>query len=263
MALLLVTGVAGTGKTLYGIQKYIIPEIKSGGIVYTNIDGLIPARIAILYNMEIFDVEKNLRPIDDLQHFYKNIEKNSMVVLDEAQNIFNNRDWQNPANSECNSYLMEHRHYGHKLVFITPHIESLDAGIRRVAEFTYMHKSFSALGNKTTVRCAVFSQANITKEPLQFFTWHHDTRVYDCYKSYFEEGTVEKKPRINPLRNATLLFLFLFVLITGGIAIRNGSYFVNKMNRKKANVEIEKKVPSESNLRKRRVIMINDSVIGG
>lgn len=241
MALLLETGVAGTGKTLYAIQKHIIPELKSGGVVYTNIDGLIPSRIAIFYNMDVFTVEKNIRQIKDVKFFYKEIEKNAMVVLDEAQNIFNNRDWQSTANSELIKYLMEHRHYGHKLVFVTPHIDSLDAGIKRVAEFTYKHKSYSALGRKGQVTCAIFDQANLTREPLQIFKWSHDERIYNCYKSYFQEGTVEKKPRVYPLKNPMLYFLVILTTIMIVFSIRGCAEFQKKISKKSVATDIKSK----------------------
>lgn len=232
MALLIQTGVAGTGKTLFGIQKYIIPELKTGGVVYTNIDGLVAKRISILFDIDIFQIEKNLRILKDPEYFYKELEKNSMCVIDEAQNVFNNREWQSEKNSECIKYLMEHRHYGHKLVFITPHIDSLDAGIRRVAEFTYKHKSFSALGNAKTVKCAIFDQCNLQKGPLQTFQWRHDTRIYDCYRSYFEEGTKEKKERVYPLRNTLLIMIVIFTLITSFFAIKNGLKFAKRFEKK-------------------------------
>jgi len=216
MALLLITGVAGTGKTLYCMQKYIIPELIKGNRVYSNIDGLVLGRVSILYDVDIIQLERTYFKLKNPKRFWEEIEKNSMVVLDEAQNVFNNREWQSQDNNDCIKYLMEHRHYGHQLVFITPHIDALDAGIRRVCEFTYKHKSYSMLGNEKAVKCAVFSQANTNMEPLKLFTWHHDVRIYDCYKSYFEEGTKEVKVRVSIFRN---LKLWVLVFITGVMLI--------------------------------------------
>jgi len=260
MALVLVSGVPGTGKTLYCIQKYIIPELKRGGIVYTNIDGIIHRRISHLFDIDIFDVESNLRQITDPEYFYKDLPKNVMIVLDESQNIFSNRDWQSRANNECIKYLMEHRHYGHKVVFITPAIDSLDAGIRRIVEFTYKHKSFSALGNTKTVRMAVFDQCNMAKGPLQVVTWKHDSRVYDCYKSYFTEGTKEQKPRVNPLQNATLIFLIIFVLVMGAISFRNISIFLKRVHKPDSIPVIVSDSPVRQN-RPKFYIRVNDSLV--
>jgi zona occludens toxin (predicted ATPase) len=259
MALLLITGVAGTGKTLYCIQKYIIPELKAGGTVYTNIDGLINKRLSILFDIDIFTIEKNLITINDCEYFYKDVPKNSLFVLDEAQNVFNNRDWQAKKNNECISYLMEHRHYGHKIIMITPHIDSLDAGIRRVAEFTYKHKSFSALGNAKTVKCAVFDQSSINKSPIQTFQWKHDSRVYDCYKSYFDEGTIEKKPRVYPLRNTALYIIVTITFVSLFFGIKNTYEFSKKFKKKSETKQISNKI--NVNQRKINVIKINDSVI--
>jgi zona occludens toxin (predicted ATPase) len=229
MALIFMTGVPGTGKTLYAIQKYIIEQLKKGKKVFTNIDGLIPERIALLFNLDIFDVQDNLKVIKEPEFFYKEMEENATAVIDEVQNIFGNRNWQSEANTECIKYINEHRHYGHKLVFVTPHIDGVDAGIRRVAQFTYKHKSMSSIGSVKTVRCAIFDQCDLTKSPLQVFTWRHDKRVYDCYSSYFTKTTTEQKVRIHPLRN----FIFIITAIATFFAFKNTGKFLERMNRRK------------------------------
>lgn len=265
MALLLYTGVAGTGKTLYAIQKYLIPELKKETNVYTNIDGLVLARIAILYEIDLIQVERCFHSLTNPARFWEEAKQNAMVILDESQNIFNNRDWQNRDNCDCVKYLMEHRHYGHQLIFLTPHIDTLDAGVRRVAELTYKHKSFSALGSTKTVKTAVFSCANINQEPIQTFTWRHDVRIYDCYKSYFNEGTVEKKVRVHPLRNAQLGFVGLFVLIAFIISLNTLPKMMQKFNKGKPkhivvlnNSKIRESMPVKS-----QAIIINDSNLVG
>lgn len=264
MALILVTGVAGTGKTLYCIQKYIIPELKKGQLIYTNIDGLLPSRIAIFFNIDIFQVEANLKQLSDVSHFWKELPTNALCVIDEAQNVFNNRAWQAKENIECIEYLMEHRHYGHRVVMITPHIESLDAGIRRVCEFTYKHKSFSAIGNSKQVRCAVFDQANITKPALQHFSWRHDENVYQCYKSYFEKDVNEKKVRVNPFANATLIFLIVIIGICFTFAFINSSKFIKKMEgRAKKNHHSQVLSSSKENHKRSGIILINGKAYEG
>jgi len=221
VAVQILTGVPGTGKTLYGIQKYIIPELKRGNKVYSNIDGLYLPRISILFDIDIVNLERCFVSLKKPERFWEELDKNAMCVLDESQNIFNNRDWQNENNKDCIAYLMKHRHYGHQVILICPTVEALDAGIRRVCEFTYKHKSFSMLGQKKTVKCAVFTQANLGVEPLKTFTWHHDTRIYDCYKSYFDEGTTEVKPKIALFRNFKLYLMMGVFAVSLVFVVRN------------------------------------------
>lgn len=260
MALLIITGVPGTGKTLYAIQKYIIPHLQKGGIVYTNIDGLIASRIAIFYDIDVFICEENLRILNNPDYFYKEICQNAMVVIDEAQNLFSNRDLTSATNKDCILYLNQHRHYGHKVIFVTPHVDLVDAGIRRIVEFTYKNKSFSALGSSKVVRCAVFDQCNVLKPAIQFFTWKHDTKIYECYSSYFSDGTTETKVRVSPLKNAQLYFIAIIVFIALFFAFNNGKYFVAHLKTK------EKKVDSVviQNVEKKNkisIIKVNDSII--
>ena len=230
MSFVIIAGTPGTGKTLYAIQQYIIPSLIRGEVVYTNIDGIIASRIAALFNADYFTVDSNLRKINEPQYFYKGVEKNATIVVDESQNLFNNRDWQSEVNKECVAYLTEHRHHGHRVVFIAPTVESVDAGIRRVCELTYRHKSMSLLGDKKTVRCAVYDQCNFTKGPLQTYQWKHDRRIYDCYKSYFVDGVEEKKPRINPLKNAGLIILTIVTIISAFYAIKGIAKIKGRMD---------------------------------
>ncbi|HUD44366.1 MAG TPA: zonular occludens toxin domain-containing protein [Patescibacteria group bacterium] len=264
MALLLYTGVAGTGKTLYAIQKYIIPELSKGNQIYTNIDGIVLARISLLFDQDLIQLERGFHDLKDPGRFWEELKQNSMCVLDEAQNIFSNRNWQDRNNVDCVKYLMEHRHYGHQLVFISPHIDAMDAGIRRVAELTYKHKSFSIIGGAKTVKCAVFSQANINNEPLQTFTWKHDTRIYDCYKSYFLEGTVEKKVKVNIFRDPKLIFIVLVVIASSIWAISSfpkmSHRFFNKGHKISSSVKLN--MPDIKSVRSQAII-INDSLLVG
>jgi zona occludens toxin (predicted ATPase) len=266
MALLLLTGVAGTGKTLYALQKYIIPELRKGGKVYSNIDGLILSRVSYLFDIDIIDLERSYFVLKNPGRFWQEIPQNAMVVIDESQNVFNNRNWQSEDNNGCIKYLMEHRHYGHQVIFVTPHIDALDAGVRRVCEFTYKHKSFSMLGNKKTVKCAVFTNANTNQEPVKMFTWRHDARIYDCYKSYFKDGTLEVKPRVNIFANVKLFLIFGLVLVMIILAVQRLPRMFGRMHKGKAvivNQMIGKPAVVSPVIEHGDFIMVGDSVVYG
>jgi zona occludens toxin (predicted ATPase) len=264
MALLLYTGVAGTGKTLYAIQKYIIPELSKGNQIYTNIDGIVLSRISVMFDQDLIQLERGFHNLQDPGRFWEELKQNSMCVLDEAQNIFSNRNWQDRNNVDCVKYLMEHRHYGHQLIFISPHIDAMDAGIRRVAELTYKHKSYSIIGGAKTVKCCVFSQANINNEPLQMFTWKHDVRIYDCYKSYFLEGTVEKKVKVNIWADPKLIIISLVILLSLIWALNSvpkmAHRFFNKSHNK---VALSNSKLSGTTFVRSQAIIINDSNLTG
>lgn len=262
MAVLIHTGVAGTGKTLYAIQKYLIPELKKGGIVYTNIDGIDIHRLAVIYDIDIIQAEQNYRPINDPKYFYKEAVINSLIIIDEAQNIFNNRDWKEQANNDCIKYIMEHRHYGHQVIFLTPAIDSVDAGIRRVVQFTYKHKSLSAIGMAKSVRCAVFDQCDLSRSPLATFSWKHDTNIYACYKSYFSEGTKETKPKVNIVSPLFIFMCFLTISLITTMIIMPPSWMKSNKKHKSKITKIEKDtIQTVKNYGKR--ILINDTLFGG
>jgi len=240
MAVVVITGVPGTGKTLFGIQRYIIPALQRGEEVWTNIDGLITARIALLFNMDYFDVDARLHLLEHPERFWVGLPKNANVVIDEAQNLWSNREWQKAENKEVMAYLMEHRHLGHRVVMITPHVDSLDPGIRRVTELTYRHKTATLMGARTRVRCTVFDQCNTGRaEGLQAFVWHHDKRIYDCYSSYFSKGTLERKPSVNVFAHFGLWAVVVVTVMFGWWGFVGLSKFAHRMSRHKQVVVTE------------------------
>lgn len=247
MAVVVITGTPGTGKTLYAIQRYIIPALQRGESVWTNIDGLITARIALLYNMDYFDVDSRLHVLEQPSRFWLGLPKNANIVIDEAQNLWSNREWQKAENKEVMAYLMEHRHLGHRVVMITPHVDSLDPGIRRVTELTYRHKTATLVGARARVRCTVYDQCNVGRaEGLQSFVWHHDRRIYDCYKSYFSEGTTERKVSVNVLAHFGLIVVLIVTLLFGWWGFVGVSRFAARMARGKNRVVTEQVQASAS-----------------
>ena len=53
-----ICGTPGSFKSCYAVQNFILPALKKGRKVYTNIEGLSPSHIATYYDMDPIEVEQ-------------------------------------------------------------------------------------------------------------------------------------------------------------------------------------------------------------
>ena len=101
-----VCGTPGSFKSCYCVEKFILPALREGKKVFTNIEGLDPRYIATLFDLDpvqVEEFERSGRVYDDdgtfhedkdkIRRFYDDLPVNSLVVIDEAQNYFSSRDF--------------------------------------------------------------------------------------------------------------------------------------------------------------------------
>lgn len=69
-----------------------------------------------------------------------------ILVVDEAQLLFNSRDWQQKDRMSWVEFLSQHRHFGYYVVFMTQTDRMLDRQIRALAEFEFNHRKVSSFG---------------------------------------------------------------------------------------------------------------------
>lgn len=69
------------------------------------------------------------------------------LVIDEAQLLFNSREWQTSfGRKEWLSFFTQHRHYGFHVVLLAQFDRMLDRQIRGVIENDYVHRKISRAG---------------------------------------------------------------------------------------------------------------------
>lgn len=105
-----------TGRTVRGH----VPDRK-----YTYIDGLF--NYAMMYHKR--DRKGNI------------VEHQTILVLDECQHMFNNRDWRRKDRMEWVYFFREHRKYGYDVYLISQDDECIDKQIRSVFQYKVNHKS--------------------------------------------------------------------------------------------------------------------------
>ena len=84
-----------------------------------------------------------------------------LLVVDEAQLVFNARTWQDRGGSQRRmdwiEFFSQHRHYGYKIVLIAQFDRMLDRQIRSLIELEVSHRRLSNFGFAGMVLSALFA----------------------------------------------------------------------------------------------------------
>lgn len=134
MAIAVVTGTPGAGKTLFVVAELVSKLHGSGRTIYHDIDGLDHAAIAELAGVTGAHVEGQLRamPCDGVTPTtWMSAEDGAIFIFDEAQRDYRARN----ASSNVPAHvapLETHRHRGFDFVFITQHPTMLDSHVQNL-----------------------------------------------------------------------------------------------------------------------------------
>lgn len=135
--IILITGVPGSGKTLYAASKFL-----NGQFVdrqkYVN---AIP-RLLLPHEVLSGDEEMPRPDADVLNWFDGRVPDGSLIVIDEAQRVFRPRSSTAPVPRHV-SALETHRHHGLDFIFITQHPQLIDVNVRRlVGRHLHVRRTF-------------------------------------------------------------------------------------------------------------------------
>lgn len=149
------TGTPGSGKSLHVadvmkrcIEWFGCPVIanfefrakalrpkKFGSFLYVPNKKLTPA-LLIRFSKEY----KQLRGMEHVP------EDHILLVIDEAQIIFSNRQWQRDDRAEWVSFFTQHRKLGYKVIMIAQDIEMIDKQMRACIEYEQIHRKVKNIG---------------------------------------------------------------------------------------------------------------------
>lgn len=163
------SGTPGSGKSLH-VASEILKSIKNGINVIANFEvneslfpqkrGRPPGQFLYLSNGSLMSkvvavdekAEKTvfISPIDTLYGFAVNFhsrnakgqiqEHQTLLILDEAQILFNSRTWQDTSRMEWVTFFTQHRKYGYDVIIISQMERLIDRQIRGCFEFEVNHK---------------------------------------------------------------------------------------------------------------------------
>lgn len=213
MAIRLITGVPGSGKTYYAVHHLIENycsfnketqeyELKQNHTIITNIDSLTLPHI----NLEDA-IQKSGKTIHEFFQvpFQEKISqkyKKIIYLLDEAQRFF---PYRNKIGSETWFYFEYHRHLGHDVYIITQDKKLMAQNIVLLAEneLRATKRSFSLLGEfRYLLKC--------DNDIIDRITIRSKKKVFDVYKS-FETQTSEKVK--NPFKKYIIALTIASILV--------------------------------------------------
>lgn len=145
------------------------------------------------------------------------IENGSLVIIDEIQNYYSNRDFATNFSKSCIDYVTKNRHYGWTLWWMSQSVESVDVSFRRNTQYVYFLERKEIFGSDTTSSVKMFegwlAGQKTSMPPFATSTFRFDKRYFNCYKSYVEGVTEEKRYKKNVFLQSKLLVVFAIVFI--------------------------------------------------
>lgn len=235
MALYLYYGKVGDGKSYHVVATEILPAVRDGRKMYVYMDGLNPRRLSQFAgrnsNVVLWDNVEQVREacqleVDDREGAGLKVDRGSLIVVDEAQLVWDAREWQRTG-KQALAFFEYHRHFGLDLVLITQSPGRLDKGLVRLANECLHVKNLrflsSALGRRYVVNVR---QSPQDREPVATIRGRFEDNIFACYRS----ATQVRGPKVHGrgIRGAMLwgpaaaaLALVLYMR-SGGIATLQG-----------------------------------------
>ena len=131
------------------------------------------------------------------------------LVVDEAQLLFNSRDWGRGNRAEWIRFLSQHRHFGYCVIFVTQFDRMIDRQIRCLTEYEVKHRKVSSIGLKGRIVSALaLGQLFVAvyvyygmneKTDARFYCGRPSLyRLYDSYALFGAEGGAEGRGQGDP-----------------------------------------------------------------
>jgi zona occludens toxin (predicted ATPase) len=211
-------GVPGSGKSYDGVRK-ILDALRAGRVVYSNIDGL-QSDVCQEYISQKLGITRDALtsqlvhlPDNSIHNFWDHCEYGSFVVIDEAQNYFNSRDFVKDANREFGKWASTHRHHGYDLLLITQRAERIDTAVRSLAEFRYRYRKLNVFGSLVQKGYLIYTYAGEDPKHLGMRKATYDVSIFPCYQSYVGDATEKKVVKLPNLLNHPIFYALAVVLV--------------------------------------------------
>lgn len=134
-------GKPGSGKSL-DCMRDILRANKAGKYIITNFS------VNGIYTKVIKNHDLSPRRILDFVEGLRRTGKEGefLLVIDEAQTVFNTRNWQLNSSKGWIDFFTQHRKLGFNIILICQSEEMIDKQIRFCVEYLVIHKRFSRFG---------------------------------------------------------------------------------------------------------------------
>jgi zona occludens toxin len=212
-------GLPGSGKSYEACVMHILPALKAGRDVITNINGISHQKFSELTGIPVAVLQKMLICIshsscnDEEQRlelvkmdFLMKTKKDSMVVIDEIQDMFPTK--RQPVTPEWSKWIASHRHEGLDIVLMGQDRRDVHPIWRRRIQRLLTFNKLQAVGADSSYRWVCLEATSPEKfKEVSSGIRRYDKQYFGLYASH-TQGTsnksVYKDDRANILKNKKL-----------------------------------------------------------
>jgi len=187
----LFSGTPGSGKSL-DVARVIYRRLKVGKPVVANFrinTDLVKSKRKKFMYIDNSDLTPAVLERISRRYFTGRTirEDEILVVIDEAQLLFNARDWGQSGRKEWLSFFTQHRKLGIKVLLVAQFDRMLDRQIRSVIEYEYIHRKMSNFGIKGQIASLICGGGLMICVKV-WYPLHEvvDREFYKARKRYFK-----------------------------------------------------------------------------
>lgn len=212
-------GLPGSGKSYEACVMHILPALKAGRSVLTNINGinhekfsqltgipesLIRKILVCISHSDVDDEEERLEQVK--QSILEKTEKDSLVVIDEIQDI--HPSTRQKLSAEWSKYIASHRHEGLDIVLMGQDRRDVHPIWRRRIQRLITFNKLQAVGADNSYRWECFEATRPEKfKVVTTGIRKYDSQYFGLYSSHTqgtENKTLYKDARANVLNSKSL-----------------------------------------------------------
>lgn len=252
-----IMGTPGAFKTAYVVQEQVVKFLRDNRHIYTNIKGINPYNISILFDIDPFECESHIHflgrvydkdkdsfyeDVEQIRHFHHDLPPGSVVIIDEAQDYFGCREFKSDFSKDLIPWLSKCRHENYDVIWITPNFDNVDITFRRTSHMFYKMYRLEHLGGlfKNSSKISKWSTMDLDRKPLASSFFTPKKIVFDCYASYDLKDVKENRERHNVFLRSPFVWFMLISLGWALWTVMSGNFertIMKKDVKKKAAVE--------------------------
>lgn len=205
----LYTGTPGSGKSL-DVARKIYDTCLTNKKIICNFDinkKLLKRKADNFLYLENEKITPSFLYSYSRENCVKGKENQVLLVIDEAQMLFNSRDWNKGDRAEWCKFFQLHRHYGYNIILATQFDRLLDRQIRSLVEYEIIHRKINNYGLAGALIGLFLGARPIfirieywypIKEKISVSFFRGRKKLYNLYDSYlnYEELNDKKEDSI-------------------------------------------------------------------
>lgn len=236
MALNIIVGRPGSGKSYEAVAFHVIPAIKEGRRVVTNLPLNLDHFVNVFGSevLELIEIVKDgfskesgvIKAFSDPEHFTREEWKNEagqgpLFLIDECHFQYPRAARDKKSSSDlvvCLEYFSMHRHYGHDILFMTQSLGKLHRDLRDMIQVQYLVSKHTAAGSDKTYTRKVLDGAGSRPTCLSEGVRRYDKTFFPFYKSHTQSETSvdeAKASDIIPLWKRWWIWLAVILIFVG------------------------------------------------